>query len=176
MAIFENWKTFPTFERMFKKVFRSFSTDAVTNGFLTIFKPSQLQFQLFGEENWGNCHLPIRGLLLQNQHSKILSQKQLHRWKKYWKKVWCHFDGSRKTGLVRGGTGEEEGRRSGGSTGCCHLHLLHWDHPPTSPSQLKTSAARKSLVDHPTYTWRKVTFTYLKTHSGEKTNHPPPTS
>ena len=169
MAIFENWKTFPNFERMFKKVFRSFSTDAVTNGFLTIFKPSQLQFQLFGEENWGSCHLPIRGLLLQNQHSKILSQKQLHRWKKYWKKVWCHFDGSRKTGLVRG----EEERRI--------YRLLPPPPPPlgpptTSPSQLKTSAARKSLVDHPTYTWRKVTFTHLKTHSGEKTNHPPPTS
>ena len=90
----------PPLERMPKKVFRSPSADA-------IFKPSQLQFQLFGEENWVSCHLPIRGFLLQNQHSKILSQKQLHRWKKYWKKVWCHFDGSRKTGLVRG---EEERR------------------------------------------------------------------
>ena len=103
------WKleNLPNFWENVQKSFRSFSTDAVTNGFLTIFKPSQLQFQLFGEENWGNCHLPIRGFLLQNQHSKILSQKQLHRWKKYWKKVWCHFDGSRKTGLVRG---EEERR------------------------------------------------------------------
>ena len=173
MAIFENWKTFPTFERMFKKVFRSFSTDAVTNGFLTIFKPSQLQFQLFGEENWGNCHLPIRGLLLQNQHSKILSQKQLHRWKKYWKKVWCHFDGSRKTGLVRGGTGEEEGRRSGGSTGCCHLHLLHWDPPPTHLSLPAKNLRRTEVTSWSSNIHLEKSYFYISENTQWRKDQPP---
>ena len=46
-------------------------------------KPAQLQLQLFCEENWRSCHLPIRGFLLQNIHFKrgLKCLQQVHRWK-----------------------------------------------------------------------------------------------